>query len=900
MRGTGLQRLFAGTLRRQLIVGVTLVVALMMSLFVWDMTRRQHTAVLEQQSERAAALAHGMATSAAVWVAARDYSGLQEIVQGLARHPDLRHVIVLDTRGHILAHGDTTRRGLYMTDLPKQAEYVVLQRGERVIDVASPVMLGGNHIGWVRLGLDRGTLDEKLAEVTRNGIYYALVAILLGALLAEMAGRFLTRRLHAIQQVADAVQAGQAELRADASGSDEAAQFARQFNTMLDTLAQREAALRESEFRWKFALEGSGDGLWDWNVAAGTVFFSRVWKEMLGYREDEIGNGLDEWDGRIHPDDKPATLAAVRDYLDGRMPSYVNEHRVRCKDGSYKWILDRGIVVTRDENGAPLRMIGTHSDVTARKEAESALRDSHEDLRNILETTQDGFWRADAEGHLLEVNNAYCRLSGYTREELLGMRVLDLKLANSEPDIRERMRNLVATGSGLYQSKHRRKDGSVWDVEVSATYRDIAGGRFFVFLRDITARIQATEELEREVRARTQELEQAKEAAEAANLAKSAFLANMSHEIRTPMNAIIGMAHILHHQGLTPTQDAQLDKIDTAARHLLAIINDILDISKIEAGKLVLEEAPVVVDGLLANVESILSERARVKGLRLLIEAAPLPRQLLGDPMRLQQALLNFAGNAIKFTERGNVVLRTVLVEDGAESVSVRFEVQDTGIGIAPEVLTRLFSPFEQADNSMARKYGGTGLGLTITRRLAEMMGGTAGAESIPGQGSTFWFTVRLKKDAVLAPTASVAAASGAGGASAEQALQQRHAGKCILVVDDEPFNREIAQLTLEDAGLEVDFAEDGAIAVAKAGQRAYAAILMDMQMPNMDGLEATRRIRALEGYRRTPIIAMTANAFAEDRLRCLEAGMSDYLSKPFLPELLFDIMLRALESGDT
>ena len=538
----------------------------------------------------------------------------------------------------------------------------------------------------------------------------------------------------------------------------------------------------------------------------------------------------------------------------------------------------------------------------ALQQAQTETRQALQRYTDLFDFAPVGYLNLDREGRVVQINVAGAALLGAAPAALLGRRWLDFVAG----DAQQRAADLLAQAF----STHRRLSSEVPVLSANPlrpllqvrldVMTDAAGLTQRAVLVDITEarRLHAELEdhrahLEERVEQRTRELRLERERADAANLAKRTFLSTMSHELRTPMNAIMGYTHLLQREDHTPKQSEWLAVISTASAHLLALLNDLLDMAKIEAGKFDIDRHDFSWTALLHQVEQQMRGIALAKGLQLTLDGGDVPLHLRGDARRLTQALLNLLTNACKFTDAGSVALRCQVDQDDPDDLLVRFEVRDTGIGVSATQLAGLFQPFTQADASTARRHGGSGLGLAITRHLAELMGGTAGAISMDGAGSVFWFTARLGRAAAPATTPDADAQPPA--LTAEERLRREHAGARVLLVEDDPSNSHFALALLQSFGLQVDTAQTSGSALALAATQAYALVLMDVRLPGQSGHEATPALRRLPGYATTPIIAMTADAQDAARRASLAAGMDDHLTKPFSPQKLASVLLRWL-----
>lgn len=647
-----------------------------------------------------------------------------------------------------------------------------------------------------------------------------------------------------------------------------------------------EEKLRQSEERLQRALDASNLVLWDLDLGNRQVYLSEAWSALVGWPGAPLlptTLNLDALVSRVPEDDQEATRQAIVSAVKGETPAYSVEHRYRTQDGRLIWLSSEGRVTLRDANGRALRMSGTNHDITARKLATEQLQRAVDITSAAIESTDDGIIVINARREVILNNQQFLNilrvppaLGGANQLDLL--RHVFTQMKNPEP-LRQKIEELERQGITESFDLLEFKDGRYIErTSKPHKFGNEANGRAISY-RDVTERHTAAIELKN-----------AKEAAEAANQAKSDFLATMSHEIRTPLNGIVGITHLLLDEPLNTTQKQFAQLIDSSAQSLLVLVNDFLDLAKIEAGKTVLEDVPFDLRRLLADLTNLYTHRASGKPLVFHCRIAPsLPGWMYGDSTRLRQILGNLLSNALKFTARGEISLEVNPVRGPRESIGLEFLVTDTGIGIPPEVQARLFEHFVQADASTTRQFGGTGLGLAIVKQLSELMGGSIALRSTPGAGSCF--VLRLPQ--VRFATVDVAN-HGNEAADEKTTAHTERSGK-ILLAEDNHTNQVVVVGLLKKMGwYDVTLVVNGKEAVQAALTGDFAAILMDCQMPVMDGYTAAQALR--DNGCHTPIIAMTANAIKGDADKCFAAGMNDYLAKPINPPMLQQVLLRWMQ----
>ncbi|EFO81514.1 multi-sensor hybrid histidine kinase [Oscillochloris trichoides DG-6] len=658
--------------------------------------------------------------------------------------------------------------------------------------------------------------------------------------------------------------------------------------------------LRHSERRFRILIDKGGNAF-AIIAADGTVrYTSPNYERILGYPSgSRLGRSTFEL---IHHEDQGEAQRLFSELLSKPGESRSLQMRVRYFNGAWHWIETTATnLIDEPEIGGVLANV---RDINDYKQAELALRENERRLRTILQTAQDGFMILDLQLRFLEVNDAYCGMSGYTRAELLnGMTIFNVEAFEAYEQIHAHAHRIMTQGIDLFETRHRRKDGSTFHVEISVHYIDSDGGVMVCFCRDITDRKRReaeirhlNSELEQRVAERTADLSRTNAELNRALRTKDEFLATMSHELRTPLNGILSFSELLQEEISGPINEQQrrsLQYIESSGRHLLALINDILDLSKVEAGRMEIHSEIYSVVEICEASLLFVKELANRKGLQVGFSCSDNLAIIEVDAKRLKQMLINLLSNAVKFTPDGGQVLLEVTTD--ATAGVIRFVVSDTGIGIKAEDMERLFRPFTQLDSSLSRQHEGTGLGLALVRRLADLMGGSIGVESDgEGQGCRFILALPWNPISVIPPVAENPAPI-----SPSAAMRLAAAGlpsqATILLAEDNEMTIDVVSDYLHYLNFEVVVARNGYEAIERAQEYRPALILIDIQMPVMDGLHAIRELRALPAFRTTPIIALTALAMQGDRERCLAAGANEYLSKPISLHGLVEVIQQIL-----
>ena len=649
--------------------------------------------------------------------------------------------------------------------------------------------------------------------------------------------------------------------------------FALQENITKEKADQQK--LKEYESRFREAFEKIGDNVWEHDFITGKTYFSNNQSHLLGYKLNDFTDNVNLWWSRTHDDDKDLLKQNDEKYRSGEIDHHVLEYKIVHKDGSIRWVMDRGVVIESTKEGLPLKIVGTHTDVTKRKNAEQLLQREERKYRSIIANMNLGLLEVDAQENIIFSNQSFCDMSGYGYDEIIGKKASDFFVKGEYKKLIESKNESRKEGVlDVYEIEVKNKSGQKkwWLISGGPRYSD-AGE----MVGSIGIHLDITDRKQLEI-----DLIVAREQAESSTRSKEVFLANMSHEIRTPMNAIIGMVNQLAKTTLDSSQLFYLDTINSASENLLVIINDILDLSKIEAGKLNLENIGFELKAVVSRAMQVLMHKAEEKGLSITqshsdISISPV---LMGDPYRLNQVLLNLISNAIKFTEKGGVDLSCTVVKDTPTKQTILITVKDTGIGMDEEFVNSLFDKFSQEDVSVTRRYGGTGLGMSICKDLVELMDGKIEVVSKKDIGTNIFIKIEF----------AIGGTSDLPRKEIFYINKDMLTNKKILVVDDNNMNRLVAKTILKNYGAIITEAANGKEAIELLQQEQIELVLMDIQMPVMGGMEATKIIRQ-DISESLPIIALTANAIKGDNEKCIDGGMNAYLSKPFKERDLLNVV---------
>ncbi|TVZ27696.1 PAS domain S-box-containing protein [Gillisia sp. Hel_I_86] len=644
--------------------------------------------------------------------------------------------------------------------------------------------------------------------------------------------------------------------------------------TDISRIKNIENELGESEQRLHLALEGSGDGVWDWDIPNGKQYMSDRAKEMLGFDPEESLTDIEEWDKRIHPEEQKKSEKALQDYFNNIVTIYYIEKRILCKDGTYKWILDRGKIIKWDSRGNPLRMIGTQTDISERKNAENLIKENEARFRSLYELSPAGIGLIEVKsGKFINANKALLESTGYSLKEFTNHSFMG-HISNENLDKnKDQFQNFIKFGTKeAFESEFIRKDGEPFPVLISGVkIKDSTGKKIILStIQDITQRKKMENSLI-----------DAKLKAETANKSKSEFLANMSHEIRTPLNGVIGFTDLLMKTELNPSQKQYMGTVYNSANALLDLINDILDFSKIEAGKLELSEEKTDLLDLCGQTIDIIKHQAHEKDLEVLLNiSSDVNRYIYADSVRVRQVITNLLGNAVKFTESGEVELRidAAPVANNPEEMLYTFLIRDTGIGIAPNNLKKIFIAFDQEDSSTTRKYGGTGLGLTISNKLLGLMNSKLELTSELGVGSQFSFKIAFKTE------------------KGDNSLQENSKEiNHVLVIDDNKSNRIILKEMLAIGDVETELVSNGIEALqALGGKNRFDLAIVDYNMPYMNGVELIAQIRNKLKYTPADLPLILLHSSADDEKihkACKELNVQFNITKPIQIDQLFNMM---------